>query len=304
MQNKISFQQIDYFLTVAESLNFTDASRLLYISQPALSKQINVMEKELGFPLFVRSRRHVALTPEGASLYRDWSALCRQMEESIRTAKAINSTSCGSLSIGCSDTFDYSDILPHIVREYTKTYPQITVNIESHSFKTLREGLVNDDFDLILTPYFEVNGLSDVHWLRLKEIPLSIVIPTVNPFSGKSSVHLYDLRDETFVLISPKDSLGGTTHTHDLCRRCGFHLKNTHYVPNVSSMELAVKNGLGIAVCNANKFANSDDTCKIFPLDVLQDDSFLVAIWKKRTQNISLSLFVSILREYFPNKPV
>ena len=55
MQYKISFQQIDYFLTVADVLSFTEAARILYISQPALSKQINVIETELGFPLFVRN---------------------------------------------------------------------------------------------------------------------------------------------------------------------------------------------------------------------------------------------------------
>ena len=74
MQYKISFQQIDYFLTVADVLSFTEAARILYISQPALSKQINVIETELGFPLFVRNKRHVVLTPEGISLHRDWKS--------------------------------------------------------------------------------------------------------------------------------------------------------------------------------------------------------------------------------------
>lgn len=298
---KISFQQIDYFLTVAELLNFTDAANSLYISQPALSKQISVLEKELGFPLFVRNRRHVALTLEGASLYRDWNELSKHMEASIYNAKLIGNQASGQLSIGCTDTFDYSDVLPGTVRHFCKTYPHIDVNVESHSFKTLREGLMNDDFDLILTPYFELDGLPDVKWLKLKDIPLSIIIPTSNPLSQKDSVSFHDLKEESFILISPKDSIGGNERTQALCRRCGFRLKNARYVPNVTSLELAVKNGLGVAICNSKLFETNTDICKIYPLDVFQDDSFLVAVWKNHRQSISLDLFTTLLQEHFPN---
>lgn len=301
MLYKISFQQIEYFLTVAEVLNFTDAAKLLYISQPALSKQINVLEKELGFPLFVRNQRHVALTPEGASLYRDWNDLSKHMETSIYHAKLISNQASGRLSIGCSDTFDYSSILPSTIQEYLKTYPQIDVNVESHSFKTLREGLMDDTFDVILTPYFELNDLPDVHWLKLTDIPLSIIIPVTNPLSQKESVSFRDLSEETFILISPRNSYGGSERTQALCRRCGFRLKNARYVPNLSSMELAVKNGLGVAICNSKLFENDAGTCRIYPLDLTQDDSFLVAVWKKHRQNISLDLFATLLQEHFPN---
>lgn len=299
MQNKISFQQIDYFLTVAEVLNFTDAARLLYISQPALSKQISVLEKELGFPLFIRDRRHVALTPEGALLYRDWNELSKRMEDSIHAARTVNSQTSGFLSIGCSDTFDYSDVLPPTVRRYTKTYPQIDVSVESHSFRTIRDGLMNDTFDIIVTPYFELDGLPEVDWLMLKDIPLSIIIPTSNPLSEREHVNFRDLSEETFILISPDDSLGGINHTQDLCRRSGFRMKNARYMPNVCSMELAVKNGLGVAVCNSKLFENDTNNCRIFPLDIQPDDSFLVAVWKKRSANISLELFTAMLQENF-----
>ena len=301
MQYKISFQHIDYFLTVADSLSFTEAAKTLYISQPALSKQIGVLEKELGFPLFIRDRRHVALTPEGASLQRDWKALSNDMESSIYNAKLLRNHASGELSIGVSDTFDYRDVLPNIVREYSQTYPHVSLDISSHSFKTLREGLNSDTLDIIFTPYFELDGLNNVSWIKLKDIPLSIIVPTSNPLSEKEHVSLRDLKDEDFILISPKDSLGGTERTQALCRRCGIRLKNAKYVSNVASMELAVQNGLGVAICNSKLFENDKDICHIYPLDIEQDDSFLVAVWNKNRHNISLDLFLNILQTYFPN---
>ena len=302
MLHKISFQQIDYFLTVAEVLSFTEAAKLLYISQPALSKQISVLEKELGFPLFQRDRHHVELTPEGASLYQDWNNLNKSFNDSIYNAKLISQQTNGTLSIGCSDTFDYSDILPATIRKYSQIYPQIDINMESHSFKTLREGLMDEVFDIIFTPYFELDGLPDVHWLKLKEIPLSIVVPTSNPLSKRDSLRLEDLKDETIILISPKDSNSGVERTQALFRRYNFRMKKVRYIPNISSMELAVKNGLGIAICNAKLFEHDSANCRIYPLELLQDDSFLVAVWKKHRKNISLDLFNALLHEAFPEQ--
>lgn len=301
MLHKISFQQIDYFLTVAETLNFTDAAKLLYISQPALSKQISVLEKELGFSLFQRDRHHVELTPEGASLYQDWNNLNKQFNDSIYNAKVINKQTTGTLSIGCSDTFDYSDILPPSIRAYSGAYPQTDINLESHSFKTLREGLMDEVFDIIFTPYFELDGLPDVHWLKLKDIPLSIIVPTDNPLSQKEKVHLEDLKEETIIMISPKDSNSGAERTQALFRRYNFRIKKIRYVPNVSSLELAVKNGLGIAICNSKLFENDTHTCRIYPLNKIMDDSYLVAVWKKHRKNVSLDLFTSLLHGTFQN---
>ena len=239
MQYKISFQQIDYFLTVADVLSFTEAARILYISQPALSKQINVIETELGFPLFVRNKRHVVLTPEGISLHRDWKSLSQNMESSIYNAKLLRNHASGELYIGCSDTFDYSDVLPKLVRNFMSDYPQINVDASSHSFKTLRESLLADKMDIIFTPYFELDGLTDVSWMKVR------------------------------------------------------------YVPNVSSMQLAVQNGLGVAICNSKMFEHDSEMCKIYPLDITQDDSFLVAVWKKDRHNVAVDLFTTLLQNQF-----
>jgi DNA-binding transcriptional LysR family regulator len=260
------------------------------------------LEKELGFSLFHRDRHHVELTPEGASLYQDWNNLNQLFNDSIYNAKVISKQTSGTLSIGCSDTFDYSDILPPSIREYSKSYPQIDINMESHSFKTLREGLMDEVFDIIFTPYFELDGLPDVHWLKLKDIPLSIIVPTSNPLSQKDSLRIEDLKDETFILISPKDSNSGVEHTHALFRRFNFNIKKIRYVPNVSSMGLAVKNGLGIAICSAKFFEYDTKNCRVYPLDLLQDDSFLVAVWKKHRKNISLDLFTTLLQENFSDQ--
>lgn len=65
----MTFNQIKYFVTVAECLSFTEAAKCLFITQPALSRQINAMEEELGTRLFIREKKRLKLTPGGSVLY-------------------------------------------------------------------------------------------------------------------------------------------------------------------------------------------------------------------------------------------
>lgn len=301
MQFKISFQQIEYFLTIAETLSFTEAAQNLYISQPALSKQINVLEKELGFPLFSRDRRHVALTPEGAMLYRDWKQINREMESSIYNAQKLRKNARGRLNIGCTDSFDYSDFLPEIIRKYSQEYPDIEIDTPSFAFKPLRERFLKDKMDIILIPSFELEGLEDICWMKIEDIPLSFVIPRINPLSKKDTITFQDLKEEKFVLISPNESPAGALRTQAACLRCGLRITNARYVPNAASQETAVKNGLGIALCNARQFENDKKHVRIYPVPITIDDSFMVAAWKKERPNISLDLFINMLQDSFPN---
>lgn len=301
MQFKLSFQQIEYFLSVAETLSFTEAAQNLYISQPALSKQITVIEDELGFDLFIRDRRHVSLTPEGAMLFHDWKKIEKDMEQSIYNAQKLRENAAGKLVVGCSDAFEYTDFLPDVSRAYMDSYPEVEMDIFCNTFKELTVGLTKDKIDLLIMPFFEIDGMEGIRWMKLREIPLSFVISKKNPLSKKESLTFLDLKDEKFVLISPRESVGGAAKTEAACLRCGLKIRNARYVPNVASMKLAVQNNLGIAVCNPQKFEYEEDICKIFPLPIQMEDSFLVAAWKKERKNNAMDLFINMLHERFPN---
>ena len=92
--------QIKYFLTAARCLNFTEAARQLYISQPALSQQIAAMEKELNMQLFVRSKGKVFLTPAAVILMHDLPKYEKMYETILKNAQYANEGRSGVLRIG------------------------------------------------------------------------------------------------------------------------------------------------------------------------------------------------------------
>lgn len=293
--HRITFLQIHYFLTIARVLNFTAASKILYISQPALSKQIHVLEEELGFPLLIRNKRSVALTPEGIQIYKEWSVIEEMMMNSIYNAKLLHHTAIGHLNIGCTDTFQVDEALSELTASFQEKYNNIDLNLESHGFKSLREKLDSMALDIIFIPNFELTNFKEVEWINFQKVDLGIAVPVSNPLSQREQVTVKDLEQESFIVITPNESLIGSEKIISLCHSNGFEPKIVKYVSNLNSLTLALKNGLGVTICH-NKI--TDKKIKIFDLEEQPKDCDILAIWKRRNKSMELEIFKAELIKY------
>ncbi|MDF2871660.1 MAG: transcriptional regulator, LysR family [Anaerocolumna sp.] len=291
---RITFQQIHYFLAVAKTLNFTEAAKSLYISQPALSKQIVVLENELGFSVLKRNKRSVELTSEGESLYKDWSILENMMNSSIYNAKLLKRKTVGKLSIGCTDTFSIDEALSKLIFNYQSNYPNIDIDLGSYGFRTLREQFNNGDLDVIFLPDFECVNYKDVNRLYFQKVELCIAVSTAHPFSKKEHVTIEDLKDQPLIAISPKESVIGVGKIKDYCRMHGFEANIVKYVSNLNSLLLGVKNSIGITICDSKI---KDPNIKTFLLDKQPEDSDIYVLWKSKLDHAELDLFLDELDE-------
>ena len=293
--HRITFLQIHYFLTIARVLNFTAASKILFISQPALSKQILVLEEELGFPLLIRNKRSVALTPEGEQIYKEWSIIEEMMMNSIYNAKLLHHTAIGHLNIGCTDTFQIDEAISELTASFQAKYNNIDLNLESYGFKSLRDKLNSKDLDLIFIPNFELTNFKEVEWINFQKVDLGIAVPTSNPLSQREKLTVKDLEHEPFIVITPNESAVGIEKIKTLCNSYGFEPKIVKYVSNLNSLTLALKNGVGVTICH-NKIA--DKKIKIYDLEHQPKDSDIIAIWKQRNKSMELELFKKELLKY------
>ena len=107
-------EQISYFLSVAEHGNITAAARSLYISQPALSKQITLLEQEIGLPLFERQARGVTLTRAGMQFQKDLKNILKELENAKKNAVLAGRAQKPLLNIGCFDGVYSDDFLPQM----------------------------------------------------------------------------------------------------------------------------------------------------------------------------------------------
>ena len=157
---KITLVQIEYFLALARYLNFTEAAKNLYISQPSLSKQIALLESSIGVELFYRNKRDVRLTASGVVLLREVGGVIEIIESSIEKSKNTNLGDNITLVIGCLDGIDSSKLLIPFIKRFREKYPTINIVLKKYSFKMLREKLINGSLDIAFTLSFEIEGYS------------------------------------------------------------------------------------------------------------------------------------------------
>jgi DNA-binding transcriptional LysR family regulator len=121
-------RQLRHFAAVAQTLHFGHAAAGLGMSQPPLSQSIMALEREIGAPLFVRTKRSVALTPLG----EQWLTHVRTVLDAVNAlpeiAKRLRDGTAGHLAISFVSTADYS-ILPRLVRRYASLFPNVEISL-------------------------------------------------------------------------------------------------------------------------------------------------------------------------------
>lgn len=148
--------QMKYFITAARTLSFTKAAQQLYITQPALSRQILSMEKELNLQLFIRTGRNVRLTPAGRILFERFQTIYEDYQKAVLTAKQSFKGLSGKINIGILDGARVGDLFPGTLRHFAANYPNVEINLRNYSFNGLTQRLYDNELDLIITLKFDV----------------------------------------------------------------------------------------------------------------------------------------------------
>lgn len=198
------------FIRVAEVGSITAASKSMYMSPTGIMKQLNHLEKELGFTLFIRSHRGLKLTEAGRSFYNDTKFLMRSANESINNARQIQDHQRYTLRIATSimnqDKF-FNQVLQAVQREDPSFNFSIISFDDQHSSYVNALSRLDSDLDLIAN----INGLASwsdklVSTVNIKETPLCIAMNRNNRLANYSMLEPADLRDKNIYAPWPGDS--------------------------------------------------------------------------------------------------
>lgn len=143
------FDGKEYVYAVFEEKSFSKAAQKLYITQPALSTAIKKVEKKIGSPIFDRSTSPIGLTPGGEVYIEAIEKLFNLEETTLNQLNNLNGLLAGRLSIGGTNFFT-SFILPALLAEFSRKYPQIKVELAEGTTTQLTERLMSEEVDLII----------------------------------------------------------------------------------------------------------------------------------------------------------
>lgn len=216
----MNFKQLEYFSAVAEAGSISGASRELHVTQPPISRQLALLEDELGVTLFLRNNKGIVLTEAGRCIYQQ----SQQMFQSLRTmADSVRDISAGVrgyLKVGI--IYSNVQIATSLLKEYHKRFPQVELYVRMGSPGDLLEDLEQGELHVLFlrSRSERTYGLQE---LVLGEDPLELVMcPENDPAPGQGQVPIQALRDVPMCLLRSDDLWGYSQDLLKECRRAGF----------------------------------------------------------------------------------
>ena len=186
----MELRQIRYFLKVAELLNFSEASKALFITQSTLSQQIRQLENEFDTILFERNSHEVSLTEAGQQFMRYARKVMIDVDDCTQKMDDLKNMLTGELNIGV--TFTFSPLLTETVLEFMKLYPHVRLNVFYKTMSELMDMLQRREVDFVLA--FKPTDRNDkIESHVLFNNHLSVVVSERHSLAKRKSLTLDDL---------------------------------------------------------------------------------------------------------------
>ncbi|MBC9726964.1 LysR family transcriptional regulator [Streptomyces sp. TRM68367] len=202
MSTDVHLRDLRYFVTVAEELHFTRAAERLYVSQPALSKQVRALERQLGVELFRREPRGVTLTEAGTALLPHARRVLAAWAEGAAAVEAVRSAQRSTLVVGMSTSPGRGGLLPAIRSRFTAAHPEVVVRLRQVGWEDPTAGLADGEADVAFV-WLPLPDAGRYGWTAVAEEPRLVALPDTHPLAEHAEVDFADLADEPFLALPP-----------------------------------------------------------------------------------------------------
>ncbi|QDH77697.1 LysR family transcriptional regulator [Echinicola soli] len=288
----MELRQLRYFSVLAEELHFRKAAERLFIVQPALSKQIKLLEEELGTALFKRDKRNVRLTAAGQYFKKETKGILDQLELIKSHAKLVQEGEKGEIRIGyvgsCIHTF-----LPDVLTEMHQSHPHIQTYLNEMTSRTQLEAIKNGELDIafLRNPYPQPQYGSQ---LVFRE-PFSLVLPANHPIGPENFQKISQLKSEEFILPTQADGELYYRLQLSICEDGGFSPHIAHETVHGHTVLNLVDHGLGITFLPVSFEHVSNAAVKFIHLPDIPQKAEITALWNKENPNPSLQKLLNYI---------
>ena len=243
-----TLDQLKILQTIAEEGNFKKAAEKLYISQPAVSLQIQNLERQLNLPIFYRNKRKARLTETGNLLLKYCDRILNLCEETCHALEELQTLQSGALIIGASQTTG-TYLMPRLIGIFRHVYPQITVELQVYSTRQICWGVAKGQIDLAV-----VGGEIPLELKNVLEITcyaedeLALILPMSHPFSTVNYIQKEDLYRLKFIALENQSTIRNVIE--NILLQNGIdsrYFKIEMELNSIEAIKNAVQSGLGAA---------------------------------------------------------
>ena len=241
----MELRQLRYFVAVAEDLHFGHAAQRLRIAQPALSRQIQALEKELLVQLLFRNRRRVQITPAGQVFLDRARLILTRTEEAVLAAQRAGGGVSGTLNLGFVGSATY-DVLPSVLRAFRQSAPHVDLTLSEMTVHAQIEALTEKRIDIgLLRLPVKTDGLV---FRTISREPLYVALPGLHRLARSSALHLSALAEEPFVLYPDHPRPSWTEFVIGLCQEAGFRPIVVQRTVEIQTTLSLVAAGIGVSI--------------------------------------------------------
>jgi DNA-binding transcriptional LysR family regulator len=238
--------KLKVFCTVAETKSFTRASKIVHLSQPAVSLQIQALEEFFETKLFDKTGKKVSLTPAGKILYEHATHIMSHYNEVVKEINKLTGTMKGAVEIGASTTLG-NYILPLIITDFKRIHPKIKIKLRIGNTERI-EDLMHSGF----VDFGIVEGRTSKSTTKTEKVisdQLTLIVHPKHPLARKRAVSVLELTREPFILR--EQGSGTRQQIAEFLDQHGLGIQDLHValiMGSTESIKAAVEAGNGMAI--------------------------------------------------------
>lgn len=292
MSNQTELRHFRYFLALADTLHFRKAAEQLYISQPALSRQIQQLEQQLGLALFTRNNKQVQLTAAGKFLRSELALLLKQLDNLLGQAKQISDGVMGSIRMGYVGSA-MQNIIPELLGQFKSYLPEIQFSLQEMDNQQQVESLLSREIDL--------------GFVRLQKVPatlvlqpvweetFSLVVPLDYELPEGALSNLSNLKKASFILFEENYSPSYYAKVMSIFSDSGFTPIVAHKTVHANTIYRLVENGFGISIVPTSLQKGYLPTVRFIELTQISQRAILSMAWNKENQHPVLAQILGMV---------
>ncbi len=289
----MELRQIRYFQCVARELSFTKAARILHIAQPPLSRQIKMLEEELGVTVFERLGRGIVLTDAGRYFLDQTEKITQRLEETVNATRRIGKNDRIWFGVGFVPSTLYGH-MPALIRQLRQLNTQVEIGLVEmttlQQFEALKSGRIDIGVGRILLTDDEIERLV------LTDEPLVVALPITHRLAGKTSVRLADIMDEPLILYPARPRPSYADHVLHLFRQKGYSPQVIQEVNELQTAIGLVTATIGISIVPESVRRLHRDDVVYVNLDEPEFTSPIMLSWRKNDHSAFLEQTIGLFK--------
>lgn len=288
----MEIRHLKYFVKIAETLNFSEAAKALFITQSTLSQQIRQLEQEVNAQLFERNNHNVRLTEAGEELLPYARQTLQASQACLDRIQDLQDMQAGTLNIGV--TYSFSSILTETLFTFIKRYPKVKLHIYNKPMAELMKMLERDEVDFALT--FRPAELNkNIESQFLFDNHLAVIVRNDHPLSQKKTISIAEL--EPYDLALPAKGLQARNAFDIMCAGCDYDLKVRMELNEVNMLLKLVKQ-IGMLTILSETTIYNEEGIKAIPIDLrIKEMEGCIHLKKDVYRKRSALEFIRLLRE-------